>query len=79
MDESNGVSIGLDVSKDSHAVAVAEGGRIGDVRSYGDRGGPCLRAAVLAQAEASGHEPAVLLRGWTDRLRPEATDRGARA
>jgi len=30
--------IGLDVSKDSHAVAVAEGGRGGEVRSYGEIG-----------------------------------------
>lgn len=36
MVECSEVFIGLDVSKDSHAVAVAESGRAGEVRSYGE-------------------------------------------
>ena len=36
MDENSEVFIGLDVSKDSHAVAVAESGRDGEVMSCGE-------------------------------------------
>ena len=47
MVENSELFIGLDVSKDSHAVAVAEGGRGGEVRSHGAIGSdaasvPCL-------------------------------------
>ena len=38
MVEDSELFIGLDVSKDSHAVAVAEGGRGGEVRWYGEIG-----------------------------------------
>ena len=38
MVEDSELFIGLDVSKDSHAVAVAEGGRGGEVRSHGEIG-----------------------------------------
>ncbi len=38
MVEDSELFIGLDVSKDSHAVAVAEGGRDGEVRSHGEIG-----------------------------------------
>jgi len=30
------IFVGMDVSKDRHAVAVAEGGRDGEVRYYGE-------------------------------------------
>ncbi len=36
MAENSELFIGLDVSKDSHAVAVGEGGRDGEVRSHGE-------------------------------------------
>lgn len=36
MVETTELFIGLDVSKDSHAVAVAEEGRKGEVRSHGE-------------------------------------------
>jgi len=38
MQENSELFIGLDVSKNSHAVAVAESGRDGEVRSYGEIG-----------------------------------------
>lgn len=38
MQENSGLFIGLDVSKDSHAVAVAESGRGGEVRFHGEIG-----------------------------------------
>lgn len=38
MQENSELFIGLDVSKNSHAVAVAESGREGEVRSYGEIG-----------------------------------------
>jgi transposase len=38
MQENSELFIGLDVSKDSHAVAVAEAGRSGEVRFYGEIG-----------------------------------------
>lgn len=38
MEEHSIVFVGLDVSKDRHAVAVAEGGRDGDVRYLGEIG-----------------------------------------
>lgn len=38
MVENSELFIGMDVSKDSHAVAVAEGGRKGEVRPYGEIG-----------------------------------------
>ena len=38
MVEDSELFIGFDVSKESHAVAVAEGGRDGEVRCYGEIG-----------------------------------------
>jgi hypothetical protein len=44
MGENSEVFIGLDVSKDSHAVAIAEAGREGEVRSFGEIGSPSSTA-----------------------------------
>jgi transposase len=41
--------IGLDASKDSHAVAVAEGGRGGEVRSHGEIGSDAASVRVLVR------------------------------
>jgi hypothetical protein len=38
MEEHNTIFVGLDVSKDRHAVAVADGGRDGIVRYFGEIG-----------------------------------------
>lgn len=48
MDENSELFIGLDVSKDSHSVAVAESGRNGEVRSYGEIGADAASVRRLA-------------------------------
>ena len=58
------VFIGMDVSKDSHAVAVAEGGRDGEVRYFGEIASDT--AAVrrfVHKLERPGRAASLLLRG----------------
>ena len=48
------VFIGLDGSKDRHAVAVAEGGRDGEVRYFGEIASDARLRCVVSSASSSG-------------------------
>ena len=59
MGENGEVFVGLDVSKDSHSVAIAEARREGDVRSFGEIGSD---AASVRRLVRKLERPGVRLR-----------------
>ena len=70
------IYVGLDVHKDTIAVALAEAGKRGDVREYGKIANtPAALKGAGREIGRCGSGAAVLLRGRTLRLRhPTATD-----
>jgi len=69
MKEHSELFIGLDVSKLKTSVALAEDGRNGEVRFFGDiDASPTAIAALAAKLAKRGGAAAFLLRGRADRL-----------
>jgi transposase len=53
MGEYSDIFVGLDVAKDRHAVAIAEGGRDGDLRYFGEIGSDAASVRALVRKLAA--------------------------
>jgi hypothetical protein len=70
--------VGVDASKAKHAIAIAEGGRNGEVRYFGEiEATPAAVERFVRKLEKKARPPALLLRSRSDRLRALPPDRRA--